>query len=105
MIRVAAIPPEPLRLLSCVPNPTSSTARPSSAVLMASPSTMLRSRGTVGEVIVYAFDLLGPDSDDLRTLSLGDRKTRPARLLARRHCPERNVPPTTGLRSSGRRAA
>jgi ATP-dependent DNA ligase len=35
-------------------------------------------------VIVYAFDLLEPDGDDLHALSLGDRKTRPARLLARR---------------------
>jgi bifunctional non-homologous end joining protein LigD len=32
----------------------------------------------------YAFDLLELDGEDLRTLSLGDRKTRLARLLRRR---------------------
>ena len=39
---------------------------------------------TVSEAMPYAFDLLELDGEDLRTLSLGDRKTRLARLLRRR---------------------
>jgi ATP-dependent DNA ligase len=34
--------------------------------------------------MLYAFDLLALDGDDLRVLPLGDRKKRLARLLARR---------------------
>ena len=41
----------------------------------------LRRRGTVSDAMLYAFDLLAIDGEDLRALSLGDRKTR----LARRH--------------------
>jgi bifunctional non-homologous end joining protein LigD len=40
--------------------------------------------GTVSEAMLYAFDLLECDGEDLRGLPLGDRKKRLARLLARR---------------------
>ena len=40
--------------------------------------------GTVSEAMLYAFDPLELDGEDLRALSLGDRKKRLARLLARR---------------------
>jgi bifunctional non-homologous end joining protein LigD len=40
--------------------------------------------GTVSEAMLYAFDLLELDGEDLRALPLGDRKKRLARLLARR---------------------
>jgi bifunctional non-homologous end joining protein LigD len=39
---------------------------------------------SVSEAMLYAFDLLECDSEDLRGLPLGDRKKRLARLLARR---------------------
>jgi bifunctional non-homologous end joining protein LigD len=41
-------------------------------------------RGTVSEAMLYAFDLLELDGQDLRDLPLGDRKKRLARLLGRR---------------------
>jgi ATP-dependent DNA ligase len=44
----------------------------------------LHRRGTVSEAMLYAFDLLALDGEDLRALPLGDRKKRLARLLARR---------------------
>jgi ATP-dependent DNA ligase len=44
----------------------------------------LHRHGTVSEAMLYAFDLLALDGEDLRTMPLGDRKKRLARLLARR---------------------
>ena len=44
----------------------------------------LHRRGTVSEAMLYAFDLLELDGEDLRGMPLGDRKKRLARLLARR---------------------
>jgi bifunctional non-homologous end joining protein LigD len=44
----------------------------------------LHRRGTVSEAMLYAFDLLELDGEDLRALPLGDRKKRLARLLGRR---------------------
>jgi bifunctional non-homologous end joining protein LigD len=44
----------------------------------------LHRRGTVTEAMLYAFDLLELDGHDLRALPLSDRRTRLARLLARR---------------------
>jgi bifunctional non-homologous end joining protein LigD len=44
----------------------------------------LHRRGTVTEAMLYAFDLLELDGEDLRALPLGDRKKRLARLVARR---------------------
>jgi bifunctional non-homologous end joining protein LigD len=44
----------------------------------------LHRRGTVSEAMLYAFDLLELDGEDLRGLPLGDRKKRLARLLGRR---------------------
>jgi bifunctional non-homologous end joining protein LigD len=44
----------------------------------------LHRRGTVTEAMLYAFDLLELDGEDLRTLPLGERKKRLARLLAGR---------------------
>jgi bifunctional non-homologous end joining protein LigD len=41
-------------------------------------------RGTVSDVMLYAFDLLELDGEDLRALPLGDRKKRTARLLGKR---------------------
>jgi bifunctional non-homologous end joining protein LigD len=41
----------------------------------------LHRRGTVGEAVLYAFDLLELDGRDLRGLPLDDRKKRLARLL------------------------
>ena len=67
------------------PAPSRSTARPASAVRMASPIfDALHRRGTVSEAMLYGFDLLEVDGEDLRALPLGDRKKRLARLLARR---------------------
>jgi bifunctional non-homologous end joining protein LigD len=40
--------------------------------------------GTVSEAMLYAFDLLELDGEDLLALPLGDRKKRLARLLAKR---------------------
>jgi bifunctional non-homologous end joining protein LigD len=39
--------------------------------------------GTISEAMLYAFDLLELDGEDLRALPLGDRKKGLARLLAR----------------------
>jgi bifunctional non-homologous end joining protein LigD len=47
-------------------------------------STALHRRGAVSEVMLYAFDLLELDGEDLRALPLRDRKKRLARLLGRR---------------------
>ena len=44
----------------------------------------LHRRGTVTEAMLYAFDLLELDGEDLRGLPLGDRKKRLARLLSGR---------------------
>jgi bifunctional non-homologous end joining protein LigD len=44
----------------------------------------LHRRGTVREAMLYAFDLLELDGEDLRGLPLGDRKKRLARLLGKR---------------------
>jgi bifunctional non-homologous end joining protein LigD len=44
----------------------------------------LHRRGTVSEAMLYAFDLLEFDGEDLRALPLGDCKKRLARLLGRR---------------------
>jgi bifunctional non-homologous end joining protein LigD len=43
----------------------------------------LHRRGTVSEAMLYAFDLLELDGEDLRGLPLGDRKKRLARLLSK----------------------
>jgi bifunctional non-homologous end joining protein LigD len=44
----------------------------------------LHRRGTVSEAMLYAFDLLELDGEDLRGMPLGDRKKRLARLLGGR---------------------
>jgi bifunctional non-homologous end joining protein LigD len=44
----------------------------------------LHRRGTVSEAMLYAFDLLELDGEDLRGLPLVDRKRRLSRLLGRR---------------------
>jgi ATP-dependent DNA ligase len=44
----------------------------------------LHRRGTVSEAMLYAFDLLELDGEDLRSLPLGDRKKRLVRLVGRR---------------------
>jgi hypothetical protein len=44
----------------------------------------LHRRGTVTEAMLYAFDLLELDGEDLRGMPLGDRKKRLARLLGGR---------------------
>jgi bifunctional non-homologous end joining protein LigD len=44
----------------------------------------LHRRGTVSEPMLYAFDLLELDGEDLRDMPLGDRKKRLAGLLGRR---------------------
>jgi bifunctional non-homologous end joining protein LigD len=44
----------------------------------------LHRRGTVSEAMMYAFDLLELDGEDLRGLPLGDRKKRLAKLVGRR---------------------
>jgi bifunctional non-homologous end joining protein LigD len=44
----------------------------------------LHRRGTVTEAMLYAFDLLELDGEDLRGLPLGDRKKRLARLVGKR---------------------
>jgi bifunctional non-homologous end joining protein LigD len=44
----------------------------------------LHRRGTVTEAMLYAFDVLELDGEDLRGLPLGDRKKRLARLVGKR---------------------
>jgi bifunctional non-homologous end joining protein LigD len=44
----------------------------------------LHRRGTVSEAMLYAFDLLELDGEDLRGLPLGERKKRLARLVGKR---------------------
>jgi bifunctional non-homologous end joining protein LigD len=51
---------------------------------MASIFDALHRRGTVTEAMLYAFDLLVLDGEDLRGLPLADRKKRLARLLGGR---------------------
>jgi bifunctional non-homologous end joining protein LigD len=66
---------------------------------------LLHGRGTVTEAMLYAFDLLELDGEDLRALPLGDRKKRLARLLRgapARHRPER--PHRRGWRGDLRQA-
>jgi ATP-dependent DNA ligase len=44
----------------------------------------LHHRGNISEAMLYAFDFLELDGEDLRSLSLGDRKKRLARLVGKR---------------------
>jgi bifunctional non-homologous end joining protein LigD len=44
----------------------------------------LHRRGTVSEAMLYAFDVLELDGEDLRALPLSDRKKRLARMLGGR---------------------
>jgi bifunctional non-homologous end joining protein LigD len=44
----------------------------------------LRRHGTVSEAMLYAFDILELDGEDLRALPLGERKRQMARLLGKR---------------------
>jgi bifunctional non-homologous end joining protein LigD len=44
----------------------------------------LHRRGTVSEAMLYAFDLLEIDGEDLRPLPLSDRKQRLAKLIGKR---------------------
>jgi bifunctional non-homologous end joining protein LigD len=44
----------------------------------------LHRRGVVSEAMLYAFDLLELDGEDLRSVPLGDRKKRLARLVGKR---------------------
>jgi hypothetical protein len=44
----------------------------------------LHRRGTVSEAMLYAFDLLELDGEDLRALPLGDRRKRLTRLVGKR---------------------
>jgi bifunctional non-homologous end joining protein LigD len=44
----------------------------------------LHRRGTVSEAMLYAFDVLELDGEDLRSLPLSDRKKRLARMLGGR---------------------
>jgi ATP-dependent DNA ligase len=59
----------------------------------------LHRRGTVREAMLYAFDLLELDGDDLRGMPLGDRKKRLARTVRRR----RRVDGRAGDRRSANR--
>jgi ATP-dependent DNA ligase len=63
--------------------------------------------GTVTEAMLYAFDLLELDSEDLRAWPLSDRKKRLAKLLGGRRSASclATTPMMTALRSSGTRAA
>jgi bifunctional non-homologous end joining protein LigD len=45
---------------------------------------VLHRRSTITEAMLYAFDLLELDGEDLRSLPLGDREKRLARLVGRR---------------------
>jgi ATP dependent DNA ligase domain len=82
-IGTSAIPRSRASLRSSAPGHSRSTARQSCAVLTASPDALHRD-GTVTEAMLYAFDLLELDGEDLRSLPLGDRKKRLARLLSGR---------------------
>jgi bifunctional non-homologous end joining protein LigD len=62
----------------------------------------LHRHGTVSEAMLYAFDLLELDGEDLRALPLAERKKRLARLVGKRRLGI--VPPRTAPRSSSRRA-
>jgi bifunctional non-homologous end joining protein LigD len=84
-IGAAAIQRSPSPPPCCAPGRLRSTAKPWSAVLMASPSsTRCTGAATVTEAMLYAFDLLELDGEDLRWLPLGDRKKCLARLLGGR---------------------
>jgi bifunctional non-homologous end joining protein LigD len=52
--------------------------------LLISPAPFAAASGTVTEAMLYAFDLLELDGEDLRGMPLGDRKKRSARLLGGR---------------------
>jgi bifunctional non-homologous end joining protein LigD len=67
----------------------------------------LHRRGTVSEAMLYAFDLLELDGEDLRGMPLGDRKKRLARLLGGRRLGIvlSDTPTRTAPRSSGKPAA
>jgi bifunctional non-homologous end joining protein LigD len=56
----------------------------------------LHRRGTVSEAMLYAFDLLELDGEDLRDMPLGDRKKRLARLLGGRRIGIVNSDPNSG---------
>jgi bifunctional non-homologous end joining protein LigD len=65
----------------------------------------LHRRGTVSEAMLYAFDLLELDGEDLRDMPLGDRKKRLARLLGERRLGTWSTPTRTAPRSSARPAS
>jgi ATP-dependent DNA ligase len=68
----------------------------------------LHRRGTVSEAMLYAFDVLELDGEDLRALPLVDRKKRLARLLGRapaRHRAQRPYPTRTARCCSSTPAA
>jgi bifunctional non-homologous end joining protein LigD len=68
----------------------------------------LHRRGTVSEAMLYAFDLLELDGNDLRGLPLGDRKKRLARLLGGRRLGivlRATIPTRMAPRSSAKPAA
>ena len=67
----------------------------------------LHRRGTVSEAMLYAFDLLELDGEDLRGMPLGDRKKRLATVLAvagsasfSATTPTRMAPPSSGRPAS-----
>jgi bifunctional non-homologous end joining protein LigD len=65
----------------------------------------LHRRGTVSEAMLYGFDLLELDGEDLRAHPLGDRKKRLARLLGERWLRTCSTPTRTAPRSSARPAS
>jgi ATP dependent DNA ligase domain len=65
----------------------------------------LHRRGAVTEAMLYAFDLLELDGEDLRDMPLGDRKKRLARLLGERWLGTCSTPTRTAPRSSARPAS
>jgi bifunctional non-homologous end joining protein LigD len=67
----------------------------------------LHRRGTVSEAMLYGFDLLELDGEDLRAHPLGDRKKRLARLLGGRRLSScsATTPTMTAPRSTGTHAA
>src|ERR1700678_720604 len=67
----------------CEPSPSRSTARRLSAGPMGWALCELHGRSRLGEAILYAFDLLELNGEDLRPLPFRERKARLARLLAR----------------------
>jgi bifunctional non-homologous end joining protein LigD len=65
----------------------------------------LHRRGTVSEAMLYAFDLLELDGEDLRDMPLDDRKKRLARPLGERRLGTCSTPTRTAPRSSARPAS